>query len=326
MIEPDSRSLHQLYDTELQPVLAELERQRIRVWCWLLACGVGVLGVAAIANILFGQLGLAIGGITSGIAASIAIGLLWQQYRLRFKQDLIGRLVAYYDPEIVYLPKRGIEKQEFRHSQLYRHRIDRYRREDLVKGKIGATAFRFSEVHAQYKTTSRSGGKTRTRWHTLFRGIFFVADFNKQFSGTTLVIPDQMERQWGKFGQQLQEWSAKLGIQPGQLVKLEDPEFERIFAVYASDQIEARYLLSTSLMQRLVRFRHRFNQPISLSFVSSNLYLAIPTRKNHFEPPPLWVGVGAIAIADLQAYLDDLNLAQEIIDDLNLNLRIWNKQ
>lgn len=39
------------------------------------------------------------------------------------------------------------------------------------------------------------------------------------------------------------------------VVRLEDPEFEKIFVVYSSDEVEARYILSTSFMERLVEFR-----------------------------------------------------------------------
>ncbi len=52
---------------------------------------------------------------------------------------------------------------------------------------IGYTAVEFSQVHAQYKTESSrtdSDGHTETdeHWHTIFKGIFFIADFNKHFN------------------------------------------------------------------------------------------------------------------------------------------------
>ena len=35
-------------------------------------------------------------------------------------------------------------------------------------------------------------------------------------------------------------------------MKLENPDFEKTFDVYSTDQIEARYLLSPSMMERLL--------------------------------------------------------------------------
>ena len=72
-----------------------------------------------------------------------------------------------------------------------------------------------------------------------------MADFNKNFNGHTVVLPDTAEKILGKFGQSLQSMSSR-----GELVKLEDPEFEKEFCVYGDDQVEARYILSPALMKR----------------------------------------------------------------------------
>lgn len=53
--------------------------------------------------------------------------------------------------------------------------------------------------------------------------------------------------------------------------KLEDPEFEKHFAVYSSDQVQAGYILSTSLMSRIVDFKEKSSRRIHLSFIGSIL-------------------------------------------------------
>jgi len=108
----------------------------------------------------------------------------------------------------------------------------------------------------------------------------------------------------------------------GELVKLEDPEFERLFVVYSDSQIEARYLLSASLMARLTDFRNRHRHELRAGFVDSNLYIAISVRRNLFEPrvfrtlsdPALY-----------REFWDDLALFTGVVEDLNLNTRIWSK-
>jgi len=326
----NTSAIHDLYTTELQPVLAELETERRRVQTRVLISS----AIIAIVVLLVGG-GALLMNADVGIFAlivSIALGMgLWtlinngriQNYRRNFKQQVIGRLVSHLDPNLSYHPTGCISQSEFRASRIYRKRIDRYKGEDLIAGQLGATALRFSELHAQYKTTSTdSKGRRKTTWHTIFKGVFFVADFNKDFQGLTLVLPDTMEGWLGKLGQSLQDWGDL--FQPGDLVRLEDPEFERIFAVYAQDQIEARYILSPSLMQRLVAFRQRMDVNISLAFVNSNVYIAIPTRKNQFEPP-FW-GSANLALEDIREHLEDIQLAQDIVAELNLNTRIWSKR
>jgi len=65
----------------------------------------------------------------------------------------------------------------------------------------------------------------------------------------------------------------------GELIKLEDPEFEKEFCVYGINQIESRYIFSTSLMHRILEFKRKWNTKIYLSFVDSKLYIAIGIKK-----------------------------------------------
>ncbi len=259
----------------------------------------------------------------------VAIGLViyasmqWTRYRQTFKREVITMLVKSINPSLMYDPKGSISYNEYMQSQIYLHDVDRFEGEDFVSGTIGATPFRFSELHSEYVTTSTDkDGHTHRNWHTIFQGIFFIADFNKHFNGTTVVLPDSAEKLFGRIGQKFQELSGKLTFKRGDLVKLEDPEFERHFVVYGSDQIEARYILSTSLMQRIVDFRQRSGRRVALSFVNSVINVAIEDSRNKFEPPLF----GSLLKGDyINEYLADLRFVLGIVDDLNLNLRIWSK-
>ena len=67
-------------------------------------------------------------------------------------------------------------------------------------------------------------------------------------------------------------------------VKLEDTKFEKIFEVFSSDQIEARYLLTTAFMERMLRLRDLYDgKVIQFSFKDNKLLIAIKTRQNMFE-------------------------------------------
>ncbi len=330
----DPRNLRQLYETELRPLVKALEIQRVQLRQRIVVSSISVVAIAVVIVLTTLGMGNSILAFYVAIACfvigAIVIGAInggpLKDYRFKFKHMIIGRLVQRYDPGLRYEPTDGITRDEFEASQIYRRRIDRYKSEDLITGRIGATTFRLSEIHAEYKVKKRtSKGGTQTKWETLFRGVFFIADFNKRFNGTTVVLPDLVERTLGGFGKLLQEWGGNLGAQPGQVVRLEDPVFEKMFAVYATDQVEARYILSTSLMQRLIQFSQNAGIFTSLSFINSQVYVAIPSTKDRFEPPFLFAKGDLVNLADLQTYLNDICLAEDIINDLNLNLRIWGK-
>jgi hypothetical protein len=233
-------------------------------------------------------------------------------------------VVGFVDPSLRYSPAGGISEGEFQSSRLFEHRIDRYNREDYVSGQLDKTEVRFSEVHAEYKTTTTdSKGRRQTHWHTIFKGLFFVADFNKDFKGITVVVPDVAERLLGGW---LGKIFQKLNFaRSGQLIKLEDPRFEKYFAVYGDDQIEARYILSPGLMERIVEFRERpeTGNNVFISFARSNVYVAIPSTRNMFEPRFFRTLMNFNLIKE---YFLDLTLAAGIVEDLNLNTRIWTKE
>jgi len=109
----------------------------------------------------------------------------------------------------------------------------------------------------------------------------------------------------------------------GELVKLEDTEFENDFMVYSTDQVEARYILSTSLMERITRLKRKIDKPIMLSFNKNKLYLGI-------QHP-----YGFLCLNKKESLLksdvfekvhEDIYTAIGIVEDLNLNTRIWKNE
>ncbi len=108
-----------------------------------------------------------------------------------------------------------------------------------------------------------------------------------------------------------------------ELIKLEDVEFEKQFAVYGSDQVEARYILSTSLMQRILKFKKESGKRIHLGFAQSKIYIAISYDKDLFEPP---IFRSILNYDIVKGYFEDLDLAIGLVEDLNLNRRIWSKK
>ena len=317
--------LKEFYSTELLTDLRQLEAKRKQVMTnSLIAGGVVVVLALIVFAVVAAQGGPAVIGIFLLIGAVVVGGLICtaigKGYKADFKRQIISKLITILEPGLTYHPQSRIERSTFKTSSLFNHHIDRYRGEDLVTGTVGQTQVAFSEIHAEYKTTTRdSKGRTQTQWHTIFKGLFFVADFNKHFNSQTLVLPDTAEKLFGGFGKMLQSWN----VARADLIKLEDPEFEREFVVYGSDQIEARYILSTSLMQRIVDFKKKTGTDVYLSFTGSNVYVALPISKNLFEPKYM------SSITDFEPILNyarDLALPVGIVDDLNLNTRIWSKE
>lgn len=235
----------------------------------------------------------------------------------RFKEEVISKMVTFVDASLRYQPNNGINQGEYERSKIFVQQVDRFMCDDLVTGKLGETAIRFSKIHTQRKEQSSGGDEKRTKWYTLFKGIFLVADFNKHFQGQTVVLTDEAESMFGSLGTMFQ----KLNQSRDTLIKLEDPEFEKAFAVYGTDAVEAHYILSPALMQRIMELRKK-SSGVQLSFIDSRVFIAIPIKENLFEAP---IFNSLLNYLMLSKYNDYLLLATGIVEDLNLNTRIWTK-
>lgn len=238
-----------------------------------------------------------------------------------FKTQVISKIVKFIDEGLTYASGQSISRSDFVGSRIFLKNPDRFSGEDHVSGTLGKTRVEFSEVHAEDKTEyTDSKGRRHTRYSTIFRGIFFIADFNKNFSGGILVLPDTAQKLFGSLiGSALQS----ANIFRNKLIKLEDPEFEKTFVVYGDDQIESRYVLSTSLMQRILEFKRKTRRDIYLSFAENKVMVAVPYNRNLFEPR-LFRSI--MDYRQAEEYYQQIQLFAGIVEDLNLNTRIWSKQ
>ena len=306
----------EFYDVKLLPELKILDKERKQVDRRVLLIGLIGLILIVIVGRFRGSATFYF-QILIGVFALIVISIASRKYRLNFKNKIVLKIAAFVDENLVYSPEGFVSRDEFSNSAIFQKSCNNFTGEDHFKGKIGKTAIEFSEVVARHESTSGTGSNKKKQYTTIFKGVFFVADFNKHFAGYTLVLPDTAEKILGKFGQNLQAFSSR-----GELIKLEDPEFEKEFCVYASDQVEARYILSPSLMQRIVEFKRKWDTKVYLSFRDSKVYIAIKMDKNLFETR-LFKSI--VDYNFIEENIRFLVLLTGIVEDLNLNTRIWSK-
>ena len=255
--------------------------------------------------------------IASLVIRQIYFGSGKARYLSMFKVGFLEPMVKQIEPAMNYDPTRGISESVFIESGLYGARPDRYSSEDLFHGDIGETSLMFSEVHAEEKHTSTdSKGNTQTRWTTIFRGVLLIADFHKEFRSPVSVMPDFAEKTFGWFGKKLQ----KLG---GNLQKLENPEFEKLFVVRGADAVETRYILTPKMQECLVELRKRVGDGLRIGFRDSHVWMAIPQSDDWFEGN---IHVPANDRAQLKNILFQLWSCFQVVEELDLNTRIWTKE
>ena len=106
--------------------------------------------------------------------------------------------------------------------------------------------------------------------------------------------------------------------EPLNKVTLEDPEFNKRFDVYSSDQIEARYLITPSFMERLNNLTTAFGtKKVKCSFFDDKFMIAISTKKDLFE-----IGKINKPLTDpenLETFYSELNSIYQMIDYFKLD-------
>ncbi|MGO4876365.1 DUF3137 domain-containing protein [Pedobacter psychrotolerans] len=316
---------HYLNDNvALQNTIAKMEVERKKVAAeqtkgfTFIGIGVGVAIIGLLFGLLFWAVLAGLIPVLYGCIILYQINDALKAYQQAYKQNIIGEALKFLDPSLTINPKEGISSDEFSYSQLFNKSVDRYKTEDLVSGKADKTSFYFAEVHAEYKTERQTDKGTETSWSNIFKGIIFVADFNKHLSSITIVRPKDL-------GNTISSWFSKnvFSFSDRDVIQLENPDFSRAFITYGSNQVESRYILTPSLMERILYLNANSEATISLSFIASRMYIAFPLDRNCFEAP---IFESLLNPASLNTDINTIRFMYDIVKELDLNTRIWGKE
>lgn len=238
-------------------------------------------------------------------------------YATAYKKEIISKMLKQLDKNFTYHPEIGIAETDFKDSgfPLFSE-VASYHSNDCITGEIGKTTFQFGEILALQNVPNDSLSQPID----LFRGFYFVIDLHKKIQSSTIVYPDLL-KYFSKL--LLGKYSEEINFrnQNFQRIKLEDPEFERYFEAYGTDQVESRYVLSPALMARMVDYKRQSNNDIQFSFHGTKVYCAIfHHNKKHYFKPPVFTSI--IQSQSLNSYVTNLDLMLDFVNELNLNSKL----
>jgi hypothetical protein len=149
--------------------------------------------------------------------------------------------------------------------------------------------------------------KSADNMHHTYRGMFCWLTFKKKLKGHTVVLPKSQGAKLDRL--------ISFKFKEEQKIKLEDPRFTEQFSVYSTDQVEARYVLSPVLMERIVALKEKFNQPILLSFHDRQMFMAVKNENGMFSFPSGKLN----ALTTVEELSRDIETALDIASELALN-------
>jgi hypothetical protein len=134
---------------------------------------------------------------------------------------------------------------------------DRASFDDLFGGVRQNCRFQLYEAHLEVRQSSNK----QQSWRTVFRGQVIELAFPKKFLGVTVVNRDGV-RHWRKAG--------------FERVGLGASSFEKLFEVYGTDQVEARFLVHPAFMERLIALETASaGHGVRCAFVEGSLLIAV---------------------------------------------------
>ncbi len=228
-----------------------------------------------------------------------------KRFESAIKSEIYPLIFSYFGEDFVYQEHGPLSAKSLEPSDIIPYFEDESR-EDYVKGTYKEVTLELTES----KLTKETGSGKNRRTVTVFRGLFIRLSMNKDFSGKTLIKKDS-----GRLGNWLSD-----KFQSKENVKLEDPVFEKKFEVFSTDQIEARYLLTPSMMERLLSLANIFRTgALQCSFYNDKLLLMIPSDHDRFETGSIFKP--ATFVEEINTILKELSLLFQIIDVLKLDQR-----
>lgn len=262
----------------------------------LLGLGIGVATMEPVA----GGIALIVGMIAGWALARIPVF----SFNSSLKERLVKRVIN--ERGFVYSPSGGAFS--LRPLKRVLPGYDRESREDYIAGDINGVDFSAVEIHLEdRRTRTDSKGRTTTYYVTVFRGRVASYDMHKAFKNPIILSTNT----WDLLGSLSNVFT---GLEQ---VKLEDPEFEKMFDTYGTDQVEARYILTPGMMERLKDIR-RQHGGLEAVFDGGKIHLAISTGQNLFEDG--YKG-SAITRSSIAAILSDVDHITGVASQLGLDAK-----
>lgn len=259
----------------------------------------------------------------SGIILFTKFSAYFRQYMARIKalevlkQSLRSKLFYFLDKSFTYKRISEFPKKLYEESGLFPQGYDSAHAEDFCSGTIDEINFELREIRTANIETYKENGKTKKRSIPIFRGIFFCAEFNKNFAGHTIIKTDQFESFFGNFARDAQKL-FNIGSSL-KVVELENGEFEKNFKVTSTDPVEARFILSPTFMEKILELKALKNCELQFSFINSHVLIALPHKNDFFD--------GNFNLEKLhesiEVLVNELNSLLEIIDVLDLDAKLW---
>lgn len=235
------------------------------------------------------------------------------KYKNFYKSSIIVPLLKEIDKDIIYSKERSIADK---HKELLTPALKSG--EDLIEFEVDGVGVDFGELTSEFKMNGKVGE---------IRHIVCVAKFNKNLTNHTLVTLGNRYTQM-IFSSILnsKDLIDKSLDYPPKLIDLDNQAFNTTFATYTDDEVEARYILTHTMMERLMELKDKFsfvtfsfkNDKIIFSTQAVHGLLSTSSDYDLFD-----YTIHSDIYSQTKRHNDVINEIADIVKTLQLDSKIW---
>lgn len=156
--------------------------------------------------------------------------------------------------KVEYSPEKRVSKESLNESNLFNLNLVDFNGMNFVKVPYYKNTMVFSDLQTYIYELSEKDGVEIKKKKILFDGIYIGATMNKKSKNQIYLIPNNI-------GDKFIQSRIKSYIHySGYDINLENAEFMKKYKVFCDDEIQARYILSLSLMERINKVDEIFKQ------------------------------------------------------------------
>lgn len=351
------------YHKEVLPILSSFEQERLTKKAQVTAIGWSCLVVIIVCVVLYFALKTScpsillydvIGGCAILFGLFIWMSRIGKGFQRKVKAAALEKLLSFFG-DFSWGLEAKINKAEVEKSKLF-HYFEHYKTDDNFEGSFKGQKVVISEVELTKtvrETNIGSNSRDNTKIVKVFKGALVKISLNKKFQSQTVITNGNAFLEELVDGDNTLVNSLISTVATGTLtirdsgggikdfykrnkmepVELEDVEFNKMFDVYTNNQVEARYLITTSFMERYKLLAKALkpgaegaeiiNKILTLdiraSFSDNSVIITIPRVKDMFVLGDLNKPMNDPA--PIQEFFNDFIAALSLVDSLKLDAK-----
>lgn len=264
----EKEEFYKYYENVIVPSLQDTENKRKKYFfsflgvCLLIGIWIFLLISGILPFVYKGECGFFICILVLAVCAP-----MFMYYR-QTKESILPILIGYFG-KFTYTYQPILSEQILKESRIMK-KYDQLATDDGFAGNYDEIPVNITEYTRLAYRRKRKNNVEMKVAEPCGHGIIFSAQMNKKFQGQTIVVKDK-----GVFNMLARyKGLTKVG--------LESPLFEKAYEVYSDNQIEARYILTTVMLEYMMEIKKIFPKT-EFSFFNNQVQINIEMKDNFFE-------------------------------------------